>query len=194
MKHSHLILASALALSPNAWAELEIIREGIAMPPAQRPEPRAPGSVWKALKNGEPYVVTTVEGTGESERLEDSEGCTWTRPKSFYAPSTSWENCGGNAGEATVSLNGEIFPLQVGGKWSWDVDAGRWRTERSCEVEGTARVKTASGEHETFRIVCVDRWNTRTRYYSPDLGTSVHLHVHRRAKAEHVRYEFLAFE
>ena len=194
MNATYILFASALIVTCNASAELEVLETGIQMASANKPPDRGVGSVWRALKDGEPYAVTTTNVTDASETLEDSDGCTWTRPKEFYAPSTEWANCGGRDGTASVSLSGEIFPLQVGKSWSYDVDGGNWRTARDCEVEDAARVRTVIGENETFKIVCTDKWNTRTRYYAPKLGTSVFLERHRRTKAQRIRYEFLKFD
>lgn len=194
MKATHVVFVSMLVVTCNAWAELEVLQTGIQLAPAEKPADRGAGSVWRALKDGEPYAVTTISVTDTSETFEDSDGCKWTRPKDFYAPSTEWANCGGRDGSASVRLSGEVFPLQVGKSWSYDVDGGNWRTSRDCEVEDTARVKTVIGEHDTFKIVCTDKWNTRTRYYSPKLGTSVFLERNRRTKAQQIHYEFLKHE
>lgn len=194
MKIAHLVFASTLVGSCNAWAELEILQAGIQMAPAEKPADRKVGTVWRALKDGSPYSTTLIKDTGSSDTNEDSEGCSWTKPKGFYSPSTEWKNCNGSDGTALVSLSGEIFPLQVGKEWSYDVDGDNWRTTRNCIVEDTARVKTGIGEHDTFKIVCTDKWNTRTRYYSPKLQTSVFLDRNRRTKAQHIRYEFIKFD
>ena len=194
MKPIHLLCISVLALTRNAWAELEILQTDIQLAPAERPAERGVGTVWRASKDGIPYSVTTTNVTDSSETLEDSDGCTWTRPKGFYPPSTEWANCGGSDGSASVKLNGDIFPLQVGKRWSYDVDGGNWQTSRDCEIEGTARVRTAVGENDTYKIVCTDRWNTRTRYYSPKLETSVFLEWNRRTKSQRIHYEFLKFD
>lgn len=194
MRVTQLVLVSVSLVACNAWADLEVLQTGIQMAPAERPTDPSVGSVWRALKDGKPYSVTTTSVTDATETLEDSDGCTWTRPKGFYAPSIEWANCGGGDGSASVSLSGEIFPLQVGKSWSYEVDGGNWRTSRDCEVEDTARVNTAIGENDTFKIVCTDKWNTRTRYYSPKLGTSVFLERNRRTKAQRIHYEFLKWE
>lgn len=194
MKISHLVFVLALAGSCSAWADLDVLQTGIQLAPAEQATERNVGSVWRALKDGEPYATTLISTTDSSETYEDTDGCTWTRPKGFYSPSTAWSNCGGNDGTAIVTLSGKIFPLQVGNSWSYDVDGGNWQTARNCEVVDTARVRTGLGESDTFKIVCSDKWNTRTRYYAPKLGTSVFLDHNRRTKAQHIRYEFIKHE
>jgi len=187
--------ALTLIFACNASADLQVIQTGIQLPPADEPAARTVGSIWKGLKDGQPYTATLVSETDSTESYEDSAGCTWTRHKGwFIAPATEWANCEGNTGSATVDLNGSIFPLTVGKSWSYDVDGGDWQTARDCEVEDAVRVKTGLGEHDTFKWVCTDKWNTRTRYYSPALQTNVHTERHRRHKAQFIRYEFIKFE
>jgi hypothetical protein len=194
MRITLLKFASTLLGSGSAWAGLEVLQTGIQMETVEEPVRRETGSVWRGLMNGKPYAVTYVRVSESSETLEDSEGCSWTRPRTFYSPSTEWTNCRGRDGSATVSLKWPIFPFHVGKAWAFNVDAGQWRTSRECKVEDTARVKIGAGEYDTFRIVCNDRWNTRTRYYSPDLGTSVFLERVHRKKGLHITYEFIRNE
>lgn len=193
MRITRLIFASTLLIACNAWADLEILQKGIQLEPANKPPALEIGSVWNGMIDGEPYAVTYISETDSSETWKDSTGCTWTTLKNqSYAPSTSWANCRGDDGSATVTFKGgSIYPLQVGNKWSFYVNAGNWQTNTDCEVEDAVRVKTGAGEHDTFKIVCTDKWNTLTRYYSPNLETSVYTERHRRTKNQRIKYEFV---
>jgi len=194
MKVTALVFTATLLISGNAWAELEVLQTGIQMEEVEEPARRETGSVWRGLRNGKPYSVTYVRVTASRETLEDTHGCTWTRPRTFYSPSTEWTNCGARDGSAIVTLKWPIFPFHVGKTWAFDVDAGDWRTARECKVVGTARVRTGIGENDTFKIVCNDKWNTRTRYYSPDLGTTVYYERLLRKKGKRITYEFIKNE
>jgi len=189
-----IILAFILPISFNASAELQVLETGIQMDQVEGHVERPAGTIWKALKNGRPYQIKYVTVTTTTEFLEDSDGCTWTRARGFYQPSTEWANCDGSQGSATVTLKWPVFPFHVGKQWAYNVDAGRWRTSRECRVENTARVRTMIGVVDTFKIVCNDKWNTRTRYYSPVLGTSVYYERHHRTKGRRSRYEFTGLE
>jgi hypothetical protein len=191
MKLHHIIFASTLLVSMNAWGDLQVLQTGIQMDEVQEHAGWKVGTVWKGLKDGSPYQMTYVSVTVTSETIRGSDGCTWTRPKGFYAPSTEWTSCGGRGGSAIVNLKWPIFPFHVGKTWAFNVDAGKWRTSRECKVVETARVRTAIGENDTFKIVCNDKWNTRTRYYAPKPGMMVYFERHNRKRGQRTKYELI---
>lgn len=191
MRLNHIIFASTLLVCMNASGDLQVLRTGIQMEEVQEHAGWNAGTVWKGLKDGSPQQMTYVRVTGASETLRESDGCTWTRPRGFYAPSTEWTNCTSRDGKATVELKWPVFPFHVGKTWAFNVDAGRWRTSRECKVVDTARVRIVSGEYDTFKIVCNDKWNTRTRYYAPKLGATVYYERHRRKKGQRTKYELI---
>lgn len=190
MKPRLLIVALMIALAPSAWAALETLQEGIQLPPMPKPSPREVGYIWKALKDGKPYETKLTERTESGVVWKDSDGCQWTKiPDTWFSPSIAWENCGGSDGTVTVRPKGDAWPMQVGKKWSFDVDGGDWRYQRTCEVEDAVRVRIALGEYDTFKTVCDDKWNTRTYYYSPEIDKSVFFERFRRTKARKTKYE-----
>ena len=191
MKLNHIISASTLLFCMNASGDLQVLQTGIQMDEVQEHAGWKAGTVWKGLKDGSSHQVTYVRVTSKSETLRESDGCTWTRSRGFYAPSTEWTNCKSRDGKATVELKRPIFPFHVGKTWAFNVDAGRWRTSRECKVVETARVRTAIGENDTFKIVCNDKWNTRTRYYAPKLGGTVYYERHHRKKGQRTKYELI---
>lgn len=194
MKIAPYVSALTLVFTCNAWAELEILQSGIQLESADKPTPRSVGSVWTGMRDGQPFSSTIVSETDSTRTYEDSTGCTWTRSKDFSAPATSWANCGGKEGTAIVRPDGETFPLSVGKEWSYGVDGGNWRTDRDCEVEDAVRLKTGIGEHDAFKIVCTDKWTTRTRYYSPKLQTNVFTERNRRTKSKITHWEYIKHE
>jgi hypothetical protein len=80
-----------------------------------------------------------------------------------------------------VKIKGELFPLAKGNKVVFNVQGettqdswtGTWKDRRVCKVKGKYRVKTVSGEHDTWKILCKGNYDKRTVYYSPALGLSV---------------------
>ena len=191
MKLNHIISASTLLFCMNASGDLQVLQTGIQMDEVQEHAGWKAGTVWKGLKDGSSHQVTYVRVTRKSETLRESDGCTWTRSRGFYAPSTEWTNCKSRDGKATVELKWPVFPFHVGKTWAYNVDAGRWRTSRECKVVDTASVRIVSGEYDTFKIVCNDKWNTRTRYYAPKLGGTVYYERHHRKKGQRTKYELI---
>ncbi len=184
------VTMAVLLLSMAAYAEPEIVQSGIAVAPASEPQRKA-GDVVKALKNGEPWHMTLVNADGKSYSWKASDGCEWTAPAIYRAPSTSWENCEGRSGTATVRHeSGSPWPMSVGTEWSFEHSGDSWQTDRDCEVEGTARVKVTHGEFDTFKIVCTDKWRTRTSYYAPSVGRSVYTENLHRIRLEKDIYEY----
>lgn len=186
------IIAGALLLAGNARAELQVLATGINLPAAPQAAPRAAGFVWKAVKDGAaPYESTLLSVSAGQQTWRNSDGCKWTRDDRLMSPSTRWDDCDGRSGKASVSYEGgETWPMKVGNTWSYDMDGGEWRTDRDCEVEETARVRIVAGEFDTFKVVCTDRWNTRTWYYAPALGYSVHFEKFHRKRLDRLRLEY----
>ena len=126
----HALAMAALLLGTAAQAEPEVVKSGIALEPATEPQRKA-GMVFKALKNGHPWHTTLVSADGKSQTWEDSDGCKWTTPAIYRAPSSSWENCGGRSGTATVRHeSGSPWPMTVGTEWSFEHSGDSWQTDR----------------------------------------------------------------
>lgn len=186
------VMFTALTVT-NAFAELVVLKEGIGpLPPMTKPPIKEPGFVSKSLKDGKPYESTLVSRSDGMESWKNSEGCEWTRSEvSSFSPAISWSNCNGNTGTASVSADGNPWPLELEREWSYSVDGGSWSTDRDCEVDDTVRVSTGLGEIDTFKVVCSDKWNTRTWYISPALKKSVYFERHHRFKGWRQQYEAL---
>jgi len=121
------------------------------------------------------------------ENWKNSEGCKWTRSDtSFFAPATSWADCDGNTGTAKVTEKNSAWPLKLGHEWSYSVDGGDWETDRNCEVTDTIRVSSMLGEHDAYKVVCGDKWNTRTWYISTKLKRLVYYQRRRRRGGSNV--------
>ncbi|EKV30374.1 hypothetical protein C882_4333 [Caenispirillum salinarum AK4] len=150
---------------------------------------RTRGSVEDAV------VVTVTEVTPETFawRVDNSCHGRSLTDAAYFAPNLEWNDCGDGAwasgtGEITGS-SGSLWPLSVGKTASWDYvhtnsrgDADR--NTRRCEVEDTARVTVPAGTFDTFKVVCNDRWRTRTFYYAPEVNNVVReVHWHKRRNA-----------
>ena len=130
-------------------------------------------SAWRVV------AVDEAKFTGETDT-----GCRFTNTDPVL-PVLSWENCGDNAawrsGTRTyTAAQGSLWPLQVGNRASyemtWTTNDGKTdRGTLDCTVDGTAHVKVRAGEFDTYRVVCMQRWNDvsrrRVSYWAPDVGT-----------------------
>lgn len=153
-----------------------------ALGPVPRPE-RAVGYKVVTLRDGKEEVSTLIEQTVDTETWLNSTGCRAVVLRTGFAPALAFDNCEGETGTQTVKLlRGTPYPLTLGGKWAYSYSGtnsrgDQWSGQPSCEVAGTARVKTVSGEHDTYKVACEDTTRSsktfRTYYVSPELQASV---------------------
>jgi hypothetical protein len=184
------LLAVGAALSGGCASGPPLKEEAVsgALPPLPRPE-RAVGYKVVNLRDGKEEVSTLVAQTADTQTWLESSGCRAIVPRTGFAPALEFANCEGSTGTQVVKLlHGTPYPLVAGGKWAYSY-AGRntrgneWSGRRECEVKGPARVKTATGEHDTYKVVCEDRQSdvntVRTYYVSPPLQATVFLERYR---------------
>lgn len=174
MKNKILKLALPIMLTACATTQ-----EGPALPPMSEPELEI-GHQWYALRDGRKYVQTLIAQTTETRSWRDNEGCTWSSLREGFAPTLAWSNCANSEGGVqSVVREGQAWPLEVGKTWMYkfsggDLHGNDWNGTRKCEVPSTVRIGTILGEHDTYKVVCTDVWNTRTWYVSPALQNVVH--------------------
>jgi len=157
--------------------------------PMQKPSPTPKGAVIHGIRNGTPTSTRVVKFDGKIRVLERANGCVYTRDLThgYFAPTASWENCNGSSGHTIFhGKSGNIWPLQVGKSVKYRA-TGRtgsaWGATRTCKVEDQVRIKTHTGTHDTFKVVCRSEWATRVSYMSPKLGRAVK-YSQRKAKPE----------
>ena len=68
-------------------------------------------------------------------------------------------------------------------------DGQSWSGVRRCRVQDEVRLKTVSGEHDTYKVVCYDPWTIRIWHVSPKLGESVHQIRYRKRSNELTKWE-----
>jgi hypothetical protein len=140
----------------------------------------AVGTTWTWRKaDGSVGVDTKIAADEASATYEDDKGCSWILPREPFAPAAQWNNCGRHAsGTQTATLDGEIWPLEVGKSWSYPLTGSNskgdnWEGVRKCNVAGEAQVTVPAGTFDTFHVICSDEWNENQFYMSPDLKTNV---------------------
>jgi len=159
----------------------------------------AAGAKWQGVDNGEDVTITLVSTDGKTKQFEESTGCKWTEDENTFAPVLTWDNCGGSGSgtQTIVSTEGDIWPLKVGNTQSWkltgkDSTGGKWSTTRNCAVNSAERITTKAGAFDTYKVVCLDDWNTTTYYYSPQLKDSLVSMRIRKGKGLQSRWDYVS--
>ena len=176
-KLSILLLLIGLSLESHALTELETI-EGLA--PMAGPDKRNIGWQWHFLdKNGKPGYMAKVAGDDKVATYIRTDGCEWTRSTDGFAPATQWSDCPSTGKSSVELLSNSLWPLKVGNRIEYRVRGtssliGRaWSSKRSCEVTTTVKIEITSGVYDTYKVVCKERWGTRTWWLAPSVGTAV---------------------
>ncbi|MEW6678419.1 MAG: hypothetical protein AB1421_10900 [Pseudomonadota bacterium] len=174
-------------LSPNAQAAVDVpeMRSG---PPLtiQMGEVRQS----KRLVNGEAIVQTGKLLDGDTIERSFSDGCVTTATtKDFYAPNTTWTNCGQgpwSTGKAEdMRVKGQLWPFKVGNEvhyqWKSSNAAGQTnhRAFRSCQVTDTVMAEAAGKSYPSYRVDCSEHNNRKWVYfYAPGIDETVRFEDH----------------
>ena len=170
-----LLLAPAgKALALEELHRLETLVEIVGL------DDRPVGWEWHYVdEDGKPGFMRKTAATATTASYQRSDGCLWTRPTRGFAPASVWSNCP-SSGKAEVSfVDGQIWPIRIGNRFRYQMHGKssmlsfKWSSDRRCEVVYAVRIKTVSGEYDTFRLDCEERWGTRSWWLSPEVGTAV---------------------
>jgi hypothetical protein len=169
-----LLIATA---NSDALDELDIIEK---LAPLPGPDHRDIGWEWHYIdQKGEPGFMRKVAGTQTTASYTRSDGCAWTRPIRGFSPATVWSNCPSTGRSKVKFIKGDIWPIKVGNQFNYSIKGSSslfgsaWGSQRSCKVKYSVRVRTVSGEYDTHKLVCEERWGTRSWWLSPSVGTAV---------------------
>ncbi len=151
--------------------------------PMSMPKLMKVGEKRSFFRQGAELDIVVLEANQGTITKQISSGCQYTDavvPNNLpsFSPSLSWQDCRGSAGHAKVTVKGELFPLEVGKKVVYSVAGtstkgswtGDWQDRRVCEVADQVRIRTISGEYDTWKVKCTDKNNTHVNYISPELG------------------------
>ncbi len=185
------LLAAGLADTPRAWAFKEK-KVSKTLPSMPKPTYNV-GYKWHYIEDGKKEGVWVVTATGNGTISWRGGDCTWTVPDRGFAPSRKWDHCGNPSGTQKARFKGgNIWPLRVGNKFSYSFKGRRtrgggksWSGVRECKVKKQVRIETVSGEYDTYKVVCEDRWNTHTWWLSPELKAVVRYRRERLNKPDH---------
>ena len=118
----------------------------------------------------------------ESYSVRDSDGCSWTRMTSMFAPTLEWYDCyqERSGTQEIINTMGNPWPLrektefqyEFTGKWN-DGFGAKWHQTRKCKVDKQVRVKVPAGEFDTYKLICEDPSLKWTYWISPKLGHRV---------------------
>jgi len=171
------LLGIAFAKGSFALEELEKISH---LDPMPGPDQRNVGWEWHFIdQEKKAGKMQKTAGNQEVASYLRTDGCEWTRSTQGFAPAMRWDNCP-SKGVSTVDLDfGEIWPLKIGNKFVYTVQGSSslfgkvWKSKRRCRVDSQWRIRIVSGEYETFKVICKERWGKRTWWLSPEVGTAV---------------------
>ena len=126
---------------------------------------------------GREFTFTLVAIDENTVTWQNEAGCTLTRPHEQMTQWTKSRNCGNNY-QTKLELKGEIWPLTVGGKWSYkysgaDSRGNVWRGSMHCRVKGQERVEVQLGAFDTYHVTCKTTNFLREWWMSPELGVAV---------------------
>lgn len=172
------LLALGVAAGCQTGPQVEETAVETALDPAPKPEPVPVGDRVVGVYDGEETVTAekvSIDGSLHTY-VESPGGCRWTKDADLdpvFSPSVSWENCNGSSGTIDISSkSGDIWPLQVGSKVSFD-GTGRtsstWPADMTCEVVDKVRITVEAGTYDTYKVRCSSKWRSITRYYAPSI-------------------------
>lgn len=166
-----------LTHAAHALEELETLE---TLAPMAGPDQRNLGWQWHYIdEKGKLGFMQKVAGDDNIAGYERSDGCSWTRSTSGFAPATVWSNCPSSGKSSVKVIQDSLWPLAVGNKINYQVRGnssliGRaWSSKRSCEVVAAVKIDIVSGIYDTFKVICKERWGTRTWWLAPSVGTAV---------------------
>ena len=173
------LLLTVVVLAESSFA-LEEIEKISYLNPMPGPDHRNIGWEWHFIdQDNKAGKMQKTAGNQEIASYIRTDGCEWTRSTQGFAPATQWENCPSKGTSSVELVSGEIWPLTVGSKFVYTVQGtsslfGKaWKSKRSCKVDSQWRIQIVSGEYETFKVICKERWGKRTWWLSPKVGTAV---------------------
>ena len=140
----------------------------------------------KSLINGA-NISLNMRLSGNSIKVKENNGCSWTRHADWFAPSSGWAKCGvsknWHTGSATVNLLNSLYPIKVGSTGSYKRSAvshtGKKYTRTTrCKVTGAVEVISGKKVTPAFVVVCNDTSRKRTTWYAPGIGPVAYTEVH----------------
>jgi len=174
------LLTLCLLLSTPPVLALTEIESIDTLKPMPGPDFRAIGWEWHFIdQDGKPGYMRKVGGNNEIEHYERTDGCNWTRSTHGFAPATEWSNCPSSGKSSVEVLSNSLWPLKLDNSITYRVKGtssliGKaWSSKRSCRVTDIVKIDIVSGVYDTFKVVCKERWGTRTWWLAPSVGTAV---------------------
>lgn len=174
-----IITTALFALGACATPQIEEAPTSAALPAIEKPFFYDVGYTHTSeRKDGTNRVMTVLESNETTVTWETDNGCRFTSIHDNFAPDLTWTNCNNSGTQEHQLLEGQAYPLKLGNEWRYKVsgsndEGGKWKTTRSCKVEGEVQITVPMGTYDTLKVVCRDNWRVRTWYMAPELGHSV---------------------
>ncbi len=164
------------SMATQSQEEAERVIEGArldSLPPGQETEYHV-GDRFSIVHNDKKAYHEVIAIKDGLVTFRASYGCVWSK-QDLFSPPVEWRNCDGKSGtQQVLSQQGSPWPLKAGKTFSYtikgsDSNGNNWQTVQRCHVEGMYSISIKSGEHKTYKIVCIDDWLHQTWYWSPVL-------------------------
>ena len=198
------LAAAAMTMALTGCQGLGVSEEAVVttpLAPMEKPVVTAGDKLYWLQDGSKELTSSVVAVDGEMMTGQTSEGCQWTSLSWGFAPGTEWSGCAPfTDGKQKISgVDGGLWPLEVGKSVSYTFTGSNesgdsWTGTRRCNVEATARIKTVTGEHDTYKVVCKDRWTDRVWYVSPALEAAVYFERYRKTRNERMKQELIKVE
>ena len=103
----------------------EVQEPGPPLEPAKRIDATA-GAKWIGHMTGEKVTTSLDRVQGSRWFLSSDWGCSWERLDIPGWPGERWTGCHQPDGTLRVKLEGQVFPLKVGNRWTIELDPRAW--------------------------------------------------------------------
>ena len=171
-----LLMCFAAPAAEQSQEEVEWAIEGVKLDilPPGLPTRYRVGDRFSIIHHNEKAYQEVISIKNGLVTFRASYGCEWSK-SDLFSPPVKWSDCDGTSGtQQILSQTGSPWPLTAGKTFSYTVKGSdsrgnRWLTVQRCRVEGMYSISISSGEHKTYKIVCIDDWLHQTWYWSPVL-------------------------
>ncbi len=179
-------ILSCVVIPVSAFEELD----EVSLQPMEKPLPlpMVAGTeqhwlkLWFFKTDKKEHIIYYKTVNAENYSVRDSDGCSWTRMTSMFAPTLEWYDCYQERSGTQEIINsmGKPWPLsgktefqyEFTGKWD-DGFGAQWHQTRKCKVDNQVRVKVPAGKFDTYKLICEDPSLKWTYWISPKLGHRV---------------------
>lgn len=161
-------------------AELALAARPLVKPlkPARKPRFSVGDSFVFRFGNGVQQTEKVVAVRGDRVWWALADGAKWTTSSGAMFNTSRWSGTKnfGKGRQRFTRWSRSLFPLRVGRSVRYRAigrssqDTKEWMLKWTCTVPSEQRVTVVAGSFDTYRVICSRLGQTRTYYYSPQVG------------------------